>query len=508
MAFIGLSVLAFVGALDATILPCAMPAIAEDLHLTSMESFWAAICFLLACVLFQPVHTALSEVFGRKRLLYVSMAFFSVGSLVVGFSRNAAALIAGRTIQGIGAGGIDALTEVILTDITTLQERPKYLGLLGLVWGSGSVVGPFVGGVFAQYVNWRWIAWINVPFVVVAVVLVPVFLTLATDDSTLFAKTKQVDWLGLALLFVSLTAIVVPMTWAGQIYAWKDARTIFPIVSGTILLISFALYEKSRAKEPILRPALFKFRTSTMAFVGSFIHGIVLWTLIFYLPIYFEAVKLQKPLRAVRSMIPLILTVSPMAIVSALIVEWTRRYVWLIRAAWTMLVVGGGTMASLGVNSSTALYSGLQISVGVGAGILYTGLALGVQASTSAADVGVATGYFVFFRNLGSVFGVTIGSSVFSNAFSGYSRHLNISSFGLNPDHAIEFIPMLRMIDLPAHILAAYSKSCRLIWIVMAGIAVVGLISSGIMRECTIENVDVGNQAFVVTDSDIADEKQ
>lgn len=432
------------------------------------------------------------------------MAFFSIGSLIVGFSRNAAALVAGRTIQGVGAGGIDALTEIILTDITTLQERPKYLGLLGLVWGSGSVVGPFVGGVFAQYVNWRWIAWINLPFVGVAIVLIPFFLTLATDDSSLFAKMKRVDWVGLVMLFVALTAIAVPMTCAGQIYSWKNVHTILPIGLGIILLVFFALYETLHAKEPILRPTLFKFRTSTMAFLGSFIHGIVLWALIFYLPDYFEAVKLQRPLRAVRSMIPLILTVSPMAIVSALIVEWTRRYGWLNRAAWVMLVVGLGTMALLGVSSSTALYSGLQIPVGVGAGILYTGLALGVQACMSAKDVGVATGYFVFFRNLGSVFGVAIGSSVFANAFVPPQLE------GLRQENAIEYIPSLLVLPkgaLKSQTLAAYAKSCRLIWIVMACIAVIGLISSVVMRECTIESVDVGNQGFVVTDSDSGNEK-
>ncbi|RDI76691.1 hypothetical protein Vi05172_g13312 [Venturia inaequalis] len=497
MAFTGLSVLAFVGALDATILPCAMPAIAEDLHLTSLESFWAAICFLLSCVLFQPVHTALSDIFGRIRLLYVSMAFFSIGSVLVGLSKNAAALIAGRAIQGVGAGGIDALTEIILTDITTLQERPKYLGLLGLVWGSGSVIGPFVGGVFAQQVNWRWIAWINLPFVGVAVVLVPIFLKLATDDSSLLAKTKRVDWVGLALLFVALTAIVVPMTWAGQMYAWKDVRTLLPITTGSALLIVFAFYERLYAQEPILRPTLFKLRTSTMAFLGSFIHGIVLWALIFYLPIYFEAVKLQRPLRAVQSMIPLILTVSPMAIVGALIVEWSRRYGWLNRAAWVMIVVGLGAMTLLDLSSSLALYNGLQIPAGVGAGILYTGLALGVQASMNAEDVGVATGYFVFFRNMGSVFGVTIGSSVFTNGFVPQLE-------SLRQGNAIEFIPQLRNIpDIASkpEILAAYARSCRLVWIVMASMAVIGLLSSLIMRECTIESVDVGNQAFVAADS-------
>jgi hypothetical protein len=442
------------------------------------------------------------------------MAFFGIGSMIVGFSKNAASLIAGRTIQGVGAGGIDALTEIILTDITTLQERPKYLGLLGLVWGSGSVIGPFVGGVFAQHLTWRWIAWINGPFILVAIVLVPIFLTLATDDSSLLAKTKRVDWIGITLLFAALTAIVVPMTWAGQLYPWKDVRTILPIIFGVILFFVFTFYEQ-RAREPILKPTLFMFRTSTMAFFGSFIHGIVLWSLIFYLPLYFEAVILQQPLQAVRSMIPLILTVSPMAIVSALIVEWSRRYGWLNRAAWIALVAGLSSLTILGVGTSKAIYSGLQIPVGVGAGILYTGLALGVQASMNVDDVGVATGYFVFFRNLGSVFGVAIGSSVFANSFDNHNHDIKRRFSPLLPEltsgNAIAFIPSIRTLDIPAglkfEVLGVYVKSCRMVWIVMTCIGAFGLVSSLLMKECTIESEDVGNQALVSPKDSRLDEK-
>jgi hypothetical protein len=206
-----------------------------------------------------------------------------------------------------------------------------------------------------------------------------------------------------------------------------------------------------------------------VAFAGAFIHGIILWSLIFHLPLYFEAVLLRQPLQAVKAMLPLILTVSPMAIVSALIVEWSRRYGLLNRVAWVLLVAGLGTMALLGVGTSKAVYSVLQIPVGLGAGILYTGLALGVQASMNADDVGVATGVFVFFRNLGSVFGVAIGSSVFANAFDGQSYDDEISSLlpGLNSGNAIELIPRLRSLNLPAgltsEVLGVYTKSFRLV---------------------------------------------
>jgi MFS family permease len=431
------------------------------------------------------------------------MAFFSAGSLVVGLSRNATSFIVGRTTQGVGGGGIEALSEIILTDITTLRERPKYLGLLGLVWAAGSILGPFLGGVFAEYSSWRWIAWINLPLMGIAILLVPFFLALATDGSGLRAKIKRVDWIGLVLLLVSLTALIVPVTWAGQLYPWQNFRTILPLALGLVLLFVFVLHQRHRV-EPVFRPGLFVFRTSTMAYIGAFIHGIVLWCVVFYLPLYFESAVEQYPLQAAISGLPLILTVSPMAIIGALIIEWTRHYSWLNRSAWIILTIGLGTMMLLDEGTSKATYSAVQIPAGLGAGTLFVGLALALQASISADDVGVATGIFVFFRNLGSVFGVAIGSSIFSNEFDKHIQGIRFppSLPALNSGNAVENIPMLKTLDIPAglrlKILEAYAASFRIVWLVMACLSGIGLASMLLMRELTIEREGIGNQALTV----------
>ncbi|KAF2429070.1 MFS general substrate transporter [Tothia fuscella] len=501
MAFISLSVVAFTGALDATILSVALPIVAKDLHLTTLESFWASICFLLSCVLFQPLHTALSHIFGRKNILYLCIAFFVAGSATVGCAKNATTLIIGRSIQGVGGGGLEALSEIILTDMTTLRERPKYLGLLGLMWASGSITGPIIGGVFAEYSSWRWIAWINLPLMGVALVLIPCFLTLATDNSSFREKVKRVDWIGMVLLFVGLTAVVVPLTWAGQLYPWRSFRTILPLSLGCILLVVFYVYEKY-PPEPVFMRSMLVFRTSTMAFAGTFIHGILLWCLIFYLPLYLESVIQKRPLAAAISGLPLILTVAPMAIVSAIVVEWCRHYNWLNRLAWVLVTGGLGTMMLLGNGTSKAVYSGLQISVGVGAGILFTGLVLGLQASVSAEDVGAATGFLVFFRNLGSVFGVAIGSTVFSNEIDKHIKTLDIPSFlpAFRSGNAVELITDLQTIQMPSNfkleVLEVYAKSFRMVWLVMTCISGIGLASSLVMKELSLEQEDLGQQAY------------
>ena len=131
--------------------------IAKDLHGTALQSFWSGISFLLTTVLFQPIHTILSDIFGRKLVLYICIGFFGVGSIVVACAKSMEILILGRTVQGIGGGGLEALSEIILTDLTTLKERPLYIGIMGFIWAAGAVLGPIVGGAFAEYVSWRWI---------------------------------------------------------------------------------------------------------------------------------------------------------------------------------------------------------------------------------------------------------------------------------------------------------------------------------------------------------------
>ena len=144
-------------------------------------------------MLFQPVHTALSNIFGRKAIIYICLAFFLIGSIVVGTSQSAAALIAGRTIQGIGRGGLEALCEVTLTDITTLKKRPLYVGILGLMWAGGSNIAPVTGAFFSKFITWRWIAWINIPLVIISLVLIACFLRLRLDRSPFVSKLRRID---------------------------------------------------------------------------------------------------------------------------------------------------------------------------------------------------------------------------------------------------------------------------------------------------------------------------
>lgn len=200
LSFVCLSLLVLIVSLDAIVLSVAIPVIAEQQHATTLQSFWASIAYLLGVAVTQPLFASVSDVIGRKGPLYFSIILFGVGSIVFAVAKDVTTLIAGRAIQGLGGGGLDVLQEMIVVDMTTLKERPLYLALMAIPTATGSIVGPVVGALLSEYVSWRWIGWINLPFLGVASVLAFIFLRLRPIDSDFASKMRSLDWLAMFLL--------------------------------------------------------------------------------------------------------------------------------------------------------------------------------------------------------------------------------------------------------------------------------------------------------------------
>lgn len=163
--------------------------------------------------MFQPSWASFSHIIGRKPVLLVALVFFTIGAIIASVATNSAVLLVGRSVQGIGGGGLVALTYVIVTDIVTLRERGKWFALISLQWAVGSVVGPVIGGAIAESPDWRWIFWLNMPFCVVGFVAIPVCLRLTHKVGTIFEKLKAFDWFGSFLFIASLTSFLIPLTW-------------------------------------------------------------------------------------------------------------------------------------------------------------------------------------------------------------------------------------------------------------------------------------------------------
>ncbi|KAK3938616.1 MFS transporter [Diplogelasinospora grovesii] len=506
LAFIGLAATLFVFQMDATCLGIALPAIAGELKGSSLESFWASLAYTLCGLVMQPVWASISNAFGRKPPLYVSMALFFIGSIVFAVARNMNTIIAGRVLQGLGGGGIDVLAEVILADMTTLEERSKYLGLMAIPSAVGNIMGPTVGALFATYATWRWIGWINLPLLGIGTPLVFFFLKLRPIpfDATLARNLNRLDWIGMALVVIGITIFVVPLSWAGSLFPWASWQTLLPMLLGVAVLVVFVWYEAKPAA-PIIPHRLFHSKTGNVTLVGGFIHGMVLVSLLQYLPLLYQAVELETAILSAVSLLPTVIISVVVAAVSMMMVPLFGGYVWLLRLSWVILTLGSGLLALFDVGSSSAMRYGLPILWGQGVALLRLNL-LPMQASVkNVDDTGLAIGQFLAIRMFGGLVGLTISSSIFNNVFSTSISDATVQLTGAllplkDASNAVNFIDKLRSLEVsPAtldQVLRVYLKCFQTIFYTMTGLSGLGLVTSMFLDEIDLKGQDLGNQRF------------
>ncbi|RAO72274.1 uncharacterized protein BHQ10_008286 [Talaromyces amestolkiae] len=490
LAFIGLATSLFVFQVDATCLGIALPTISGDLHGTSLESFWASLAYTLCGLVIQPIWASISNTFGRKPPFYTSMGLFFIGSIVFATAQNMNTIIVGRVLQGLGGGGIDVLAEVILADMTTLEERSTYLGLMAIPSAVGNIMGPTVGALFSNYASWRWVGWINLPFLGIGAPLLFFFLKLRPVPlgATLAPNLKRVDWIGTLLVIIGVTAFVVPLSWAG-----------------VAVIIVFVLYEAKPA-EPIIPHRLFHSRTGNVTLLGGFIHGIILVSLLQYLPLLYQAVELETAISSAVSLLPTSIISVVFAAVAMLMVPLFGGYVWLLRLSWIILTIGTGILALLKVGSSSSMQYGLPILWGQGVALLRLNL-LPMQASVkNVDDTGLAIAQFLSIRMFGGLVGLTISSAIFNSVFSTSIKDTAVELTGVlvplnDASNAVNFIDKLRSLNVSQttldQVLRVYLKCFQTIFYTMTGLSGLGLVTSIFLDEIDLKSKKgLGNQRF------------
>ncbi|KAF2814496.1 putative efflux pump antibiotic resistance protein [Mytilinidion resinicola] len=506
LASLSLWLAVLIVSLDSTGLAVAIPVMTTQLGGTTLEAFWASISFMLAVTVVQPIYVTTSDVLGRRIPLFVALGFFFVGAIVFAVAENMATVIAGRVLQGFGGGGLDVLSEVIVTDMTTMKERPLWIGLLSFPMAVGSILGPIIGALFSEYATWRWLGWYNLPIIGITAPLAFFFMQLKPLEDSLASKLRRLDWLGMLLFAIGAILFSVPLSWAGAMYPWGSWQTLVPFIIGILFLIGFAIYEKWPT-EPVFPHRIFGNITAQTTLVGAFIHGAILYALLLYLPLYFQAVFVETPLQAAVHILPLCVFVVVLSGAAAFAVEASRMYRWEIWVGWILLAVGIGLMSLWDRNTSTAETAGFQVLAGTGLGILFTVPTIAMQASAPTVDdQGLAIGVLVSFRLFGGLVGLAVGATAFTSTFESA-----IASLGSLPESvailkesasAVAFIPRLREVTLPQGlmdaIINAYGDSLRNIWYVLAAFAAIAGIASVFLKELSLESEEVGRQNWEV----------
>ena len=407
-----------------------------------------------------------------------------MGAIVGALAQSLTSLLVGRSIQGIGGGGILCLTEILITDLVPLRERGKWFGFQSLTWAVGSVTGPLVGGIFAQKVTWRWIFWINVPFCGLGFLTIPFCLRLNHPSGHLGSKLLHFDWAGAILLTASTTSFLMPVSWGGVMFPWSSFRTLVPLILGICGLFAFFIYDSYVVKTPLIPLGILNNRTAAVNYIGTLVHGIVLWGLLYYLPLYYEAVKGYSPIIVGVAVFPETFTIAPASILVGIAVSITNRFRWAIWSGWSLTVLGMGLLYLLNSETSVPAFVFLNLVPGLGIGLLFSSMNLATQAAATEKHVGFAAAMYIFLRSLGQGIGVAVGGVIFQSRFAielrGYpGMARNATALAQEASGLVQVMKALPEDSLQrVAIVDAYANALKVVWAVMAGLAFVALVLS------------------------------
>lgn len=438
-----------------------------------------------------------SEIFGRKYVLFLAVVAFTLGSILAAVSHAFTLLLVGRSIQGVGGGGIMVLTEVLIADLIPLKERGKWFSIRSGTWALGTVTGPLIGGALTQSAaSWRWIFWINLPFCGLGLVLVPIFLKLNRTPIPLRESLVKVDFVGIFLFVASLSSFLIPLTWGGIMYAWDSWHTLVPLLLGVAGLIGFVVYEKLGAAQPLVPLVIFNNLTQSLCYAGTFLHGVILWGMLYYLPLYYEGALGYSPVVAGLALFPETFTVAPISVITGIVVARVGNYRWAIWSGWPITALGIGLICYLDDESTIPQWVCINLVAGVGLGILYPAVMLAVQAAANPEYLTISVTMSPFFRVLGQAVGVAIGGVVFQNRikheFKSYPElGRSADAFAQDASSLVQHIKTLPKGGAERELIQRlYAKSLTIVMAVMCGIAGLGIVTAIFIKGYTL------NQAF------------
>lgn len=402
-------------------------------------------------------------------------------------------MLAGRTVQGIGGGGIILMNDLLITDMVPLRQRGTYFGTIAAVWTFGTVSGPIIGGSLAYNANWRWIFEINIPFAAIALVMVPLFIRLKPISGSMKEKLQRIDWTGNALFIAATTSFLMPLTWGGVQYAWSSWHTLVPLILGVAGLAAFAIFEKFVPPFPIIRLDLV-FGNYNMAFslFAALINALSVYGLLYFLPLYYEGVQGYNPIISGVAMFPTTFTAAPAAIIAGIVATKMGDFKIITIFGWTVVTLGMGIMVLLDVNTTIVQWIFLTFCPGIGLGLLYTSLAFVNQSATNDSNMTFAVGMFIFARSFGQCLGVALCGVIFQNQMSSHLQKypdLAAKAAEYSKDVSSLVLTLRSMDDGPqkSELLHAYADSLKTVWEVMCALSGVVTIASLFVRKVSLD---------------------
>jgi EmrB/QacA subfamily drug resistance transporter len=397
----------FLASLDQSIVSTALPTITSDLggldHLS-----WVVTSYLLASTASTPLWGKISDLYGRRPIFQLAIITFVVGSVLSGLSTSMEQLIAFRAVQGLGGGGLMALALATIGDVVPPRERPRYQGYIAATFGVSSVLGPVLGGFFADGPGWEWIFFVNVPIGLVALAV-----TSAALKMPHVRREHSIDYLGAAVIVGSVSALLLYTAWAGPEHGWGDPLSLGLLGTGLVLAALFVVVEL-HAAEPIIPMRLFRNSIYTVSNAFGFLIGAAMFGVMVFIPVYLQLAKGMSPTESGLGMLPMLVGLFTTSILGGRRMSRTGRYKWYPPAGASVVLVAVVLMTQLEADSPYWFAGMALLVMGLGLGLTMQVLTVAVQNSVDRSEMGVATSSVQFFRQMGGSFGTALFGAVLS----------------------------------------------------------------------------------------------
>ena len=401
----GLLVGLFLAALDQTIVATALPTMAGELG--GLDQLpWVLTAYLLTSTASTPLWGKVSDLYGRRRTFQVAIGWFLLTSVAAGLAQSMLQLVVARGLQGIGGGGLMALSFVVVADIVSPRERGRYMGFFTATFTLASLIGPLVGGFFVDHVSWRWIFFVNVPPGLLAMAIVQRVLRLP------FRRVPhRIDIAGAGLLVVAVTSGILAMVWGGSRYAWTSSTIVVLVTVSLVGAVLFILQER-KAPEPIIPLRLFGNRVVALALVTSVLAGASMMAVNAFLPLFLQVVSGTSATYSGLVLAPMMVALTASSIVAGNLITRTGRYKHFVVTGPALAAAGLFALSRLGVDSTPMEIWPWMVVIGLGMGMFFPTITTLTQNALDIADLGSGTATLTFFRSLGQTIGVGVFGAV------------------------------------------------------------------------------------------------
>ncbi|MFD2026979.1 DHA2 family efflux MFS transporter permease subunit [Promicromonospora aerolata] len=484
----------FVSVLAMSVVSSSLPKIITDLGGGQSAFTWVVTATLLTSTISTPIWGKLADLTNRKTLIQIALIISVLSAAAAGFAQDAGQLITFRAFQGIGAGGLQSLSAILIADIISPRQRGRYMGLMGSIMGIGMVGGPVLGGFLTDAINWRWNFFVGLPFAVASIIVLQLTLRLPKRPR----GAGRIDIAGATLISAGIASLLVWITFAGTEFDWISWQTAV-LAGGALVILAVAVLVELRVKTPLIPMYLFKNRTLVLAVIGSVAVGVAMFGSSVFLSQYMQLSRGKTPTESGLYTIPMVVGLFLSSTIGGQIISRTGRYKPYMVAGGVLLTGGLLLLSTLDYRTSFVLVSIYLFVLGAGVGLLMQNMVLATQNTLHIKDSGSGTSTVTFFRSLGGAIGVSALGAILGHSVQGSMKEgiteiaPQLAKQGIDPS-ALQSgggtLPDLSVLPpiLVEVIEKAYANGIAEIFLAAVPLAVIALICVSLIKEVPLDH--------------------